>query len=163
MQNESDLMKLTVSQTNLAKALNLTARQIRRLIVSGVIVPNPADNNGAVFLFESLQNYFQRKAATTGGDEYFKIKAEHEAVKKQLSERKLQQLEGQLYWAADVEAALADIVVTLRTNLLALPAKFSAMLEGKTKAEIYEILTREIEDKLTEISSVKAEELAQGY
>ena len=64
-----------------------------------------------------------------------------------------------MYDAADVESAIAETIVTLRTNLLALPAKFSSQLEGKSKAEIYQLLNAEIEDKLQEISQLDVENL----
>ena len=98
-----------------------------------------------------MRNYYLRQVEKSGED-YFKVKARHEEVKKQLNELKLLERQGELYEAADIESALAEILVTLRTNLLALPAKFSTQLEGKSRAEIYKILNSEIEDKLQELS-----------
>ena len=160
MKIDSDIKKLTVSQTNLAKALNLSVRRERigQLVQEKVVVRDDSDPTGGVFLFDSLRSYYM-KQADKSGDDYFKIKAQHEEVKKQLSEVKLRQLEGELIEVDEVDAALADILVTLRTNLLSMPAKFSTQLEGKDRAEIYKILTAEIEDKLQELSNLKAEDL----
>ena len=158
MKIDSDIKKLTVSQTNLAKALNLSVRRVQQLVQEKVVVRDDSDPTGGVFLFDSLRSYYM-KQADKSGDDYFKIKAQHEEVKKQLSEVKLRQLEGELIEVTEVDAALADILVTLRTNLLSMPAKFSTQLEGKDRAEIYKILTAEIEDKLQELSNLKAEDL----
>ena len=158
MKIDSDIKKLTVSQTNLAKALNLSVRRVQQLVQEKVVVRDDSDPTGGVFLFDSLRSYYM-KQADKSGDDYFKIKAQHEEVKKQLSEVKLRQLEGELIEVDEVDAALADILVTLRTNLLSMPAKFSTQLEGKDRAEIYKILTAEIEDKLQELSNLKAEDL----
>jgi len=148
----TQIKNLTVSQSDLGKALNLTDRRIRQLVEEKIFPRDDTDPQGGVFLFESLRNYWLRQVEKNG-DDYFKVKAQHEEVKKQLSEVKLRQLEGDLYLAVDVESALAEVLTTLRTNLLALPAKFSVQLEGKSPAEINSILTAEIEDKLLEISN----------
>ena len=154
MKVSCDTRKITVTQTDLAKALNLSRQRITQLIQEKIILRDETDPSGGVFLFDSLKNYWL-KAVEKSGDDYFKVKTEHEEVKKNLSEVKLRQLEGDLYLAVDVENALAEILVTLRTNLLSLPAKFASQLENKSSAEISAILTEEIEDKLQELSSLK--------
>ena len=86
------------------------------------------------------------------GVNYFKEKGLHERVKREQAEIKLAQMKGELYEAETVERGIIEILATLRTHLTALPAKFSAQLEGKSREEIYQILTVEIEDKLSELA-----------
>lgn len=147
-----DIKKITVGQSELSRALNISRQRITQLIQEKIFLRDETDPSGGVFLFDSLRNYWLRQVEKSGED-YFKVKAQHEEVKKNLSELKLREREGELYEASDVEAAWAEILTTLRTNLLALPAKFSAQFEGKSAAEIYKIMTVEIEDKLQEISN----------
>ncbi len=158
MKVNGDVAKITVSQSDLSRALNISRQRISQLIQEKIFLRDDTDPTGGIFLFESLRNYYLRQVEKSGED-YFKVKAQHEEVKKQLNELKLQERQGELYDAADVESALAGVVVTLRTNLLALPAKFSTQLEGKSRAEIYKILNSEIEDKLQEISQLRVEDL----
>lgn len=161
MKASGDVRKITVSQSDLSKALNLSRQRITQLIQEKIFLRDESDPTGGVFLFDSLKNYWLRQVEKNG-DDYFKVKAEHEEVKKQLSEVKLKQLEGELYFASDVEAAFADVLTTLRTNLLSMPAKFSVQLEGKSREEINKILTQEIEDKLLEISNLELGDRNEG-
>ena len=154
MKVSCDTRKITVTQSDLSRALNISRQRVTQLIQEKIFLRDDSDPTGGVFLFDSLKNYWLRQVEKNG-DDYFKVKAEHETVKKQLSEVKLRQLEGELYLAVEVENALAEILTTLRTNLLSLPAKFSTQLVGKDSAEINSILTEEIEDKLQEISNFK--------
>ncbi len=148
------IKSLTVSQSDLAKALNLTDRRIRQLVEEKIFPRDDTDPQGGVFLFESLRNYWLRQIEKNG-DDYFKVKAQHEEVKKQLSELKLQQLEGTLLEAYKVEEDLAEILTVLRNNLLGMAAKFASQLAFKSQDEIYETITHEIEDKLFELSQYK--------
>ena len=157
MKVSGDVGKITVGQSDLSRALNISRQRVTQLIQEKIFLRDESDPSGGVFLFESLRNYWLRQVEKDG-DDYFKVKAAHEKVKKDLSELKLREREGEVVEAGIVLEAWADILTTLRTNLLALPAKFSAQFEGKNAAEIYKIMTVEIEDKLQEISAVNVED-----
>ena len=146
-----NIKNITVSQTELAKVLNLTDRRVRQLVEEKIILRDDSDPSGGVFLFDSLKNYWLRQAEK-GGDDYFKVKTEHEELKKQLTDLKLQERQSELVEMQTVLDTWADILITLRTNLLSLPAKFASQLENKSASEISAILTEEIEMQLTELS-----------
>jgi len=65
------------------------------------------------------------------------------------------ELEGKLHRTEDVEAAWSEIVMSARAKLLALPAEIAGTLGVKLKRDrlaVQEILEREIERVLTELS-----------
>ena len=70
--------------------------------------------------------------------------------KEKLVELKLAQMQHKAYSAKTVEYVLTEMLfLQFRTQLLGLLPKCPIM-EGKSKDEIYKLLTHEIEDKLTE-------------
>ena len=47
---------------------------------------------------------------------------------------------------------MTELYATLRTQLLGIPSKLAPQLEGQPKEEIYLSLTREIEDRLSDVA-----------
>ena len=154
-----NLKKLSTTQTNLGRALGITQPRVNQLIEEEIIVRDERDANGGVLIFESLKNYFQIKKSVAEEEDLdlFLEKAKHEKVKREQNEIKLQQMQGEVLLAEEVEEELSELVVKLRSNLLGLPAKMSGILEGKSRVEINAILTAEIEEKLEELSEYKIE------
>ena len=148
---------LTVSQTNLATALNLTKGRIPQLIKEGVVIRDQNDKSGGVLLFESLKNYFTGKSESSDGLNLREERARHEKVKREITELKLKKLDGSVYDARTVELAMIEQLVTLRTKLLGLPMKLAPQLEGKSKERIYKMMTSEIEESLAELSEYNPE------
>ena len=159
MRYDGNVLDLTVTQTTLGKLLGLSQQRVNQLIDEKIVIKDEGDPRGSVYLFDSAKNYFLSNKTSSDGVNFWNEKAKNEKVKRELNELKLRERQGELYEAADIESAIAETIVTLRTNLLALPAKFSSQLEGKSKAEIYQLLNAEIEDKLQEISQFSVEKL----
>ena len=108
-------------------------------------------------MLESLRNYYQSR---TGGEtelNYWEEKAKHEKVKREIAELKYKKLEGSVYEASTVEKVIIEQLVMLRTRLLGMGAKMSGQLEGKSASEIDEIIEREVEETLKEMSGLKKE------
>lgn len=148
-----DLKHLTTTQTELARALGLTQPRIHQLIQEGIV---ERDDHGAVLVIASLQNYYRTQGGGSDGDvnelDYMEEKAKHEKIKREIAEHKLAIMEGNAYSAKTVELVMTEMLSNLRTQLLGLPTKLAPQLEGKTKEQIYVRLTREIEEKLSELS-----------
>lgn len=157
MKVTGNIKLLTVSQTNLAAALDLTTGRITQLIQEGVVVRDKKDKSGGVLLFESLKRYLTGKAESGDGLNLREERARHEKVKREITELKLKKLDGSVYDAKTVELAMIEQLVTLRTKLLGLPVKLAPQLEGKNKGEIYELMTVEVEEALSELSEYKPE------
>ena len=151
MKVNGDLRKITVGQSDLSRAMNLSRQRITQLLQEKILRRDETDPSGGVFLFDSLKSYYTKNSS--GSDEdYWRVKTEHEAEKCKVTALKRQELEGSLISAELVEAELAEMLTVLRNNLLGLPAKFAAQLEGKSRAEIYDLMTQDIEEKLQELS-----------
>ena len=157
MKVTGNIKELTVTQTALGRALNLTPARINQLIDMEIVIRDEKDTSGGVFLFDSVKNYYLAKKAAKDDADFFKEKALHERVKRQIAELKLAREEGRLYEAATVEAVMTEQLVGLRTHLLSLGAKLAAQLEGKSRAEIGAMIDREVEERLKELSNYKPE------
>ena len=155
MKLKEDLRNVTTSQKNMAVALSLTPQRITQLIKEKIIIRD--EDSGGVYVLESLRNYYQSR---TGGEtelNYWEEKAKHEKVKREIAELKYRKLEGSVYEATTVEKVIIEQLVMLRTRLLGMGAKMSGQLEGKSASEIDEIIEREVEETLKEISGLKKE------
>lgn len=53
--------------------------------------------------------------------------------------------------AADVEAVLTEILVNFRNQIRGIPSKMAPLLFGKSKPEIEDLLSVEVEGRLEEI------------
>lgn len=152
-------MKLTgnykewsVTQTLLGKILEVSQQRVNQLIDEGIVLRDETSKNAGVLLIDSARNFWLSKNAAGGAVDFWKEKGLHEKAKRRLTELKVQEREGQLYEADVVEAVMSEHLTTFRTKLLGLPAKFATQLEGKTRGEIYDLLTAEIEDILDELA-----------
>ena len=146
----------TVTQTLFGQIIGVSTPRVNQLIEEGVAHRNPADKSGGVLLIQSLKDYLTSKKSTNeeNGDAIFwKERGLHERAKRKTAELKLRKAEGEVYDALTVELAFTEMLSMLRSHLTALPSKFATQLEGKTRGEIYDILTREIEEKLFELSN----------
>ncbi len=162
MKVAGDPRHITVSQSNFAKAVGLTTGRVSQLIHEGVVIRDDEDARGGVFLLQSVRNYDRLKGVGTQAEgeadiDYMSEKALHERVKRELAELKLAKAEARAYDARTVEMVLTEMLSNLRTQLLGLPSKLAPQLEDKSKGEIYEIMTREIEEKLDELSEYTPE------
>lgn len=158
-----DIDKLTCTQKALAEALNLSTVRIYQLIKDGVVVRDPNDKKGGVFLVESCRNYWRmknRKNAITDDGVLIDIEKEralHEAADRKLAELKLAKLEGRVFDATTVELKQVEVLSNLRTRLLGLPAKLAPEIEMLDEAGIEKLLTREIEEALDELPEYSPE------
>ena len=157
MKVNADPKTITVSQTNLAKGLGLSVNRIGQLINEGIIVRDDNDARGAVFLLQSARNYWHYKdrGKDADGGEDIDINREralHEVADRKMAELKLAKMESRAYDARTVELVMTEQLSNLRTQLLGLPTKLAPIITGKTREEIYELLTVEIKEKLAELS-----------
>lgn len=145
-----------VTQSQLGKILEVSQPRINQLIDEEIVIRDESSQSGAVLLIDSLRNYYLSKNAVKdnegGSVNFWKEKGLHERAKRQMAELKLRERKGELYEAATVEAVMMEQLVNFRNKLLGIPAKFATRLEGKSRAEINDALTEEIENCLDELS-----------
>ena len=163
MKISHDFKSVTITQVELARTLGVTQPYISKLVKNGVLVRDDNDKNGGVMVFASLKNYFTRSlpASANGEEDDVDInleRAKREAAERKIAELKLAKMENRVYDARVVELVQTEMLSNLRTQLLGLPAKLAPIIEGKSRAEVYEILTKEIEEKLGELSEYTPEQ-----
>ncbi len=154
MKISKGLLQLTTTQNGMAQALGISQPRVHQLIQEGVVVK---DSQGNVLVVDSLRNYYNRQAAEQEPEnlELGKERALHERVKRELAEIELAKRRNEVHEARDVELVMTDMLVNLRSQLLAVPAKMAPLLVGKTKDEINQQLTDEIQTRLTELSDYR--------
>lgn len=157
MKVSKDLKKLTTTQTEMARALGISQQRVSQLLKDDVMV---RDKSGAVLVIESLKNFYNVRTSEGGDGEELDLnveKAKHERTKREIAELKLAMMENKVYSAKVVELVLTEMLSNLRTQLLGLPSKLAPLLEKKKKEKIYEVMTKEIEEKLAELSEYTPE------
>lgn len=145
-----EFMSMSVTQGFMAKVLGLTQGRISQLLDEGILVRDEESNQPR--LLEGLRNYYLSKNAAGSGVNFWTEKALHEKAKRELAELTLQQRKGELYEAAVVEQVLAEIFTECRNKLLGIGHKLAKRLEGRTAAQICDIIDEEINDCLKELS-----------
>lgn len=156
MKLSKGLVSLTTTQTEMGRALGLTSGRVHQLVDEGVAIRDPQDKSGAVFVVQTIKNFYSNKyggSTAEGAPDLNEERARHEKAKREIAELKLAELQGSVYPAKTVELVMTEMASNLRTQLLGLPAKLAPILEGQKKEEIYTTLTKEIEEKLSELSS----------
>jgi len=158
----------TVTQTLFAQIIGVSIPRVNQLIEEGIVHRNPADKSGGVLLIQSLKDVIESRKSGSNTDgsnsdaNFWKERGLHEKAKRQMAELKYKKAEAAVYDASTVEMAFIEMLTTLRSHLLGLPSKFAVQLEGKSRSEIYDVLTKEIEEKLMELSqSYNADDFAE--
>ena len=157
MKVSKDLKKLTTTQTEMARALGISQQRVSQMLKEDIMV---RDKSGAVLVIESLKNFYNLRTLDGGDGEELNLnveKAKHERTKREIAELKLAMMERKAYSARTVELVLTEMLSNLRTQLLGLPSKLAPQLEKKKKEKIYEVMTKEIEEKLAELSEYTPE------
>lgn len=160
MKVSGKVKEITVTQRSLAAAIGITPARVNQLVKEGVVIRNDEDKGGGVYLYESVKNYWLTQKQTTGEDEEINLdqeRAKHERTKREIAELKLAMMESRAYDARTVELVMTEMLSNLRTQLLGLPSKMAPILAGNQKEQIYELMTKEIEEKLSELSEYSPE------
>lgn len=143
--------QVTTTQTQMARALKISQQRVSQMAKDGTL---PVDETGALLLVEGLRHYFGERPDEVAGDvDFDKERALHEKAKREIAELKLDKMKKNAYSARVVEYVMTAMAANLRTQLLGLPSKLAPILEGKSKEEIYTAMTKEIEEKLSDLAA----------
>lgn len=155
-----------VKSSDLAHLFGLTTRRIQQLTEEGVLIATGAGKQRRYPLCENVQAYikfWQDKANSTDNAarnlELKKLGAEVDLKesKAKLAKLQVEETEGNLHSAEDVEAVMTDIVINMRNTLLGLPGKLAVDLMGLTAAEISERIRQEVNNVLSDFANYKYE------
>jgi phage terminase Nu1 subunit (DNA packaging protein) len=156
------LEDLVVSSKTLEALFGVADRTIRDLADKGIV---KRDSHGKYLFWGSAKGYITALKVANAGKNNVRTeddedlidleneKAQHERLKKQITEIKLQLIKGQVHKAEDVEAVMTDMFTKFKSKMTALPSKLAKKLEGKSRTQIQEILKKEIDSALVELAS----------
>ena len=150
----TDISAITVNSATLEKILQLSDRRIRQLAEENIIIRAA---KGRYKLMESISNYILTlKVSIEAGNSQIsdgeidleEEKARHERVKRQISELKLLTMQGELHKSEDVERVMTDMLVSIKTKLLSMPAKLAPILVSRSDIDF---VKRTINSEVLEI------------
>jgi phage terminase Nu1 subunit (DNA packaging protein) len=144
----------TITTDQLARFLLLTPRRIQQLIEEGVLRrARDEDGNelrGKFYLVESAQGYIRYLRARLESSDLSETKFLDARSRRMIAvaesaELQLAVLKGKLHRTEDVEFIMTNRDSAIRARLLAIPARITRLLIGKTDPpEIRELLNAEI-------------------
>ena len=142
---------LVFTAEKLAACFDLTPKRIKQLRAAGVLKEVEPGKE----LYEPVENirsyiaYIKRGA---GGD-YYEERAKLVSAKRRKEELELDELDGELHRAVDVERIVSQMLVKFRSKILSLPTKLTpSMAETSDKGKINGILTEAVNEALEELS-----------
>jgi hypothetical protein len=145
----------------LAGILGISERQINRLrSEQGILAPISEGKRGAKKIYKLEQcvpEYIRFKVAgvTEGGGGIVREReqAEHERIKKKISEIKLRRLKRELHEASDVEEFLTGMLVAFRARLITIPQKLSPLVIAETDVEhVRDMIESEVFQAIEELA-----------
>lgn len=146
-----------VGTTALASVLGMRARHVNDLARQGILEP---EGKGKWRLGHNVQRLLAHRAAAAAddGDGSPEFKAEQARLYKaraDMAELEARRKAGELVPVAQVEAALADVIVTARNHIAAMPSKAAArfpnpaaalpLLEDASRDALDSLADREVE------------------
>lgn len=158
-----DISTVTVSSKVLAEITGMSDRHVRNFADEGIFVRN---SHGRYLLMKSLKNYIINLKVAKAGEKVISDfgkgeldleneKAHHEHLKAMVTEIRLQLIKGQVHKSEDVGAVITNMFTKFRSKMTAMPYKLAPKLEGKSRAEIADILKEEINFALSELADYK--------
>lgn len=161
-ENDVKLQKITeetiVSASSMALVLGITTARLRQLVGESVVEKRGQNKYGLV---ECVRRYFNHKSksATVSFDKEHTLL---EKAKRETAELELAKKRRDVHSTDDIEMAVGNILVVFKRTMLSMPHKLAKQLEGKSAAKISEILTKEINDGLLELSQFDAAKLGDN-
>jgi hypothetical protein len=163
--------------TNVATAdqlsvlFDITVRHVFRLTAAGVLVrwidEHGVPIKGRYDLVTNVRAYCQylREAARLDdaeGKAYAQLRNQKMAHEAEMSALKLRLYKRQLHRSQDVEFLMCAMLTAVKSRLLAIPARTTRLLLGKTAfQEIYALLYGEIEQALKELAEYNPADFAE--
>lgn len=154
----TDISGVTVSAQVLSQIIGVTDRRIRQLAEENILV---RVSKGRYNLMESVKNYILTLKVAMDSDGrdnpdgelvLEEEKALYERVKRHIAELKLQVMKGELHKSADVERVMTDMLVAVRTRLLAIPSKLAPILVSRNDIGfVKDTVNKEILEVLNEL------------
>lgn len=155
-----------VNSAEIAKLIGKSSRTVQ-LLTSDGILPTVEVKNGKRTVrkydkYKTVQAYIEhvsKKAEEKGGskeDEKLQVEIDTKKAKLKMTMLQLEELEGRMHSAEDVENMTTDLVLCVRSNLLAMPGQLAVDLSNMSDAsEISERIQKDVYDVLDDLSNYK--------
>ena len=148
----------TVSTTELAMILSVTARRVQQMAQDGTII---AEKRGVFNLKDSVARYIaflSPKDKDTSKQEQARLEAEVSTKKAKaiMAVMEAQELQGKMHRSEDVAAMTEDLIYTMRQMLVALPGRCGVDTAATDNpAEAAEIIRKEVYKAMELLSEYK--------
>ncbi len=151
----------------IATLFGVTTRRVQQLVSEGVITATKKGNANKYDLLPTIQRYIRHLTEKANGRkesekdteaESKKLEAEADLKrsKADMAALQLKELEGEMHRSEDVEAAVTDLVYTIRSMLTALPGRLAVdVVNAASPAEASEIIRTEVYKVLEELAGYK--------
>lgn len=152
----------------IAKVFQVTVRRVQQLTQDGIIQTQDAIDNGRNVkrydLMPTIMNYIKylsdkangrEKKESISNKEQAKLQAEVDlkTAKAKIAQLELDELEGRMHSAEDVESMTTDLCLAVRSALLSMPGQLSIdVAEAQTAVEVSEIIKRTVNDILEDLA-----------
>lgn len=148
-----------VSTTEVAVVVGLSARRIQQLVQDGTLT----SIHGKINLADAVKSYLKYQMRDL--DKLDEDTAKAERIKKtaeaslkkskaKVAEYEVQEIEGKMHLAGDVETLTEDMIYTIRAALLALPGRLAVdVAASNSPAEASEIIKREVYAVMRELAN----------
>lgn len=151
--------KKMVSSGELAKVLGKSDRTIQMLAKAGTITCEKVRNKNQYNLYTVVQEYIEnltkRDMPEASSLEEAKVQEEvrYKRAKADMMELELQELDGQMHSADDVESMTTDLVLAIRSALLSLPGRLGVdIAAAESAAEASELIKKAVYEILDDLS-----------
>ena len=152
----------------IAKLFQVTVRRIQQLTQEGVLqTVEITENNRKVRRYDlmpTIQAYIkylsdkaygrdQKESVSNKEEEKLQAEVDIKKAKAKIAQLELDELEGRMHSAEDVEAMTTDLCLAVRSALLSMPGQLAVdVAEVNNAAEISEIIKSTVNDILDELS-----------
>lgn len=156
--------KKTVSTKVIADLFGYDERRIQQLVTTDKILFAEKVNNGFQFdLYQTVRDFVAHlKLRLDGADneaadellmQKLQAEVDFKQAKAKTAQLELKELEGELHRSEDVELAVTDMAVNIRSLLLALPGQLAVdVCEAETPAIASAIINKSVNNLLHELS-----------
>ncbi len=148
-----------INSKELSKILGKSERYIQLLVKSEHITTIKKGKNNTYDLYKVIQEYIEyvseknKKEFTSLEDEKINEEIRYKRAKASKAILELEELEGRMHAAEDVEEMTMNLVLTIRSYLLSLPGKLAVELTIiNEETKIAEIIKKEVYDILSDLA-----------
>lgn len=153
---------------NIAKLFQVTVRRIQQLTQEGILTTIEIKQGKRILrrydLVPTIQSYIkylsdkaygreQKESVSNKEEEKLQAEIDIKKAKAKIAQLELDELEGRMHSADDVEAMTTDLCLAVRSALLSMPGQLAVdVAEVNDAAEISEIIKSTVNDILEELS-----------